>query len=188
MAQIMQILPIQTRINDTDIVIRLIQPNDSFAEMTEMLHLSYRRLAEMGLRFLATHQGEGITRDRALTNALCLVALGNNKIIGTITLNYPGWTKGTAFYAQSHVAHFGQFAVIPEFQKSGLGSLLMDTIEQIAFTALGTTELALDTSEHAHHLLEYYSKRGYRFIEYAQWNEVNYRSKILSKRIEDFHT
>lgn len=186
MALIKQILPIQTRINDTDIVVRLIQPSDSFTEMTEMLHLSYRRLAEMGLRFMATHQGKDITRDRALTNALCLVAISNNKIIGTITLNYPGWTKGTAFYEQSHVAHFGQFAVVPEFQKGGLGSLLLDTIEQIAFTALGAIELALDTAEHAHHLLEYYSKRGYRFIEYVQWGEVNYRSKILSKSLDNF--
>ena len=28
-----------------------------------------------------------------------------------------------------------------------------------------------------------YTKRGYRFIEYSQWDIVNYRSVILSKRL-----
>ena len=180
------VLPLQKKFNDTDVLIRLLLPTDSLFEMTQMLHLSYKRLAEMGLRFMATHQTEAITKERVLTNALCLVAISNGKIIGTITLNYPGWTKGTPFYEQSHVAHFGQFAVTPEYQNSGLGSLLLNTIEQIAFFTLGATELALDTSEHAHHLLEYYSKRHYRFIEEAQWNVTNYKSKILSKNIDDF--
>ncbi|MBI3259775.1 MAG: GNAT family N-acetyltransferase [Ignavibacteriae bacterium] len=186
MGDIKRILPIHRTINETEVELRLLQPGDSFAEMTEMLHISYKQLADMGLRFLATYQDEKITRDRALTNGLCIVAISGGKIIGTIAVSYPGWTKGTAFYEQSHVAHFGQFAVLPEYQKSGLGSLLLDIAEQLAFTALGATEMALDTSEQAHHLLEYYSKRGYRFIEYVQWDLTNYLSKTLSKSIEDF--
>jgi ribosomal protein S18 acetylase RimI-like enzyme len=186
MNQLKHILPVHRRINGKDILVRLLLPEDSFVEMTEMLHRSYRSLADMGLRFLATHQDEEITRSRALTNALCLVAIADSAIIGTITVNYPGWTHGTAFYEQRHVAHFGQFAIVPEFQQSGIGSLLLDIAEQLAFYALGATELALDTSENAHHLLEYYTKRGYRFIEYVQWDITNYRSKTLSKSIDDY--
>ena len=48
---------------------------------------------------------------------------------------------------------------------------------------MGASEIALDTSENAHHLLSYYENRGYRFVEYVQWDEVNYRSKTLSKRL-----
>ena len=62
----------------------------------------------------------------------------------------------------------------------------METIEKIDFLALGATELALDTSEHAHHLIEYYTKRNYHFIENAQWDVTNYVSKIFSKNIKDF--
>lgn len=186
MKHVEQILPIQRTIGNTEVELRLLQPSDSFDEMTKMLHISYKQLADMGLRFLATHQDEETTKSRALTNGLCIVAIANHKIIGTIVVNFPGWTKGTAFYEQSHVAHFGQFAVLPEFQKTGLGSLLLDITEQLAFTALGATELALDTSEHAHHLLEYYSKRGYRFIEYVQWDVTNYLSKTLSKSIDEY--
>jgi hypothetical protein len=47
----------------------------------------------------------------------------------------------------------------------------------------GVAELALDTSEHAEGLIAMYKRRGYRFIEYAQWDSVNYRSVILSKRL-----
>ena len=108
-----QILPIVTTVNGKEVKIRLLLPNDSMSEMTSLLHQSYRRLAEMGLKFLATHQREEITRDRSTKNALCVVAIANESIIGTITLNYPGWTKGTPFYEQGHVAHFGQFAVLP---------------------------------------------------------------------------
>jgi hypothetical protein len=47
----------------------------------------------------------------------------------------------------------------------------------------GIAELALDTSEHAEALIAMYTRRGYRFIEYARWKSVNYRSVILSKRL-----
>jgi len=186
MNELSLILPIITTVNSTEVKIRLLLPNDSMSEMTTLLHQSYRRLAEMGLKFMATHQGEEITLDRATKNALCLVAIANESIIGTIAVNYPGWTKGTPFYEQMHVSHFGQFAVLPAFQNCGLGSLLLDTIEQIAFLTFGATELALDTSEHAHHLIEYYTKRNYRFIENSQWDVTNYKSKIFSKSIEDY--
>jgi len=180
------ILPTTFVINESEILVRLLQPDDSFTEMTEMLHLAYRQLADMGLKFVATYQDETVTRERSLTNGICLVAVSNKKIIGTLMVNFPEWTKGTAFYEQNHVSHFGQFAIIPEFQKCGIGSKLLGLAEQLAFTALGATEIALDTSENAYHLLDYYTKRGYRFIEYVQWDVTNYRSKILSKSREDF--
>jgi hypothetical protein len=45
-------------------------------------------------------------------------------------------------------------------------------------------ELALDTSEHAEALIAMNTRRGYRFIEYAQWDSVNHR-RVLSKRLDD---
>jgi hypothetical protein len=43
--------------------------------------------------------------------------------------------------------------------------------------------IALDTAEPATHLIRYYEKRGYRFVQHQQWEKVNYRSVILSKRL-----
>jgi len=44
-------------------------------------------------------------------------------------------------------------------------------------------ELALNTSELATGLISMYMKKGYRFIEYVQWDDVNYQSVILSKAL-----
>lgn len=46
---------------------------------------------------------------------------------------------------------------------------------------LGAREVAVDTAEGAHHLIRYYSTRGYREVGHAQWEHTNYRSVILSK-------
>ena len=59
---------------------------------------------------------------------------------------------------------------------------MMDIIEGKA-KALGADELALDTAEGASHLIGYYEKRGYRFMEYVNWDVTNYRSVIMSKTI-----
>jgi len=44
-------------------------------------------------------------------------------------------------------------------------------------------EVALDTSEHASHLIALYTRRGYRFVEHVRWDTVNYRSVVLSKAL-----
>ena len=47
----------------------------------------------------------------------------------------------------------------------------------------GMEELALDTSEGALHLIGYYKKRGYRYIETVKWDACNYNSVIMSKKL-----
>jgi len=58
----------------------------------------------------------------------------------------------------------------------------MDHVESVAKQD-GVTELALDTSEKAEHLIRYYTRRGYRFVEHTQWPDVNYRSVIMTKTL-----
>jgi hypothetical protein len=43
--------------------------------------------------------------------------------------------------------------------------------------------MALDTAEPAAHLIAFYNRLGYRFIEHAQWRMTNYRSVIMSKTL-----
>lgn len=61
---------------------------------------------------------------------------------------------------------------------------LIRRVEELAVQD-GAAELALDTAEGAHHLIRYYSARGYRFVDYVQWNDTNYRSVLMSKRLSD---
>ena len=72
--------------------------------------------------------------------------------------------------------------VEPEFYGCGLGRMLMDHAEAAA-RADGALELAMDTAETADHLIDWYTRRGYRFIEYKQWDVTNYRSVLMSKTL-----
>jgi GNAT superfamily N-acetyltransferase len=161
--------------------IRLWQEDDSVSELTELLHRAYKQLADMGLRFLATHQDDSITLDR-ITHGKCYLGLIDDAIISTVTLYPTNETHGTPWYDKEYVAHFGQFGVEPHLQRNGIGDMMMDHVESIAKED-GVNELALDTSEKAGHLIRYYTRRGYRFVEYTQWPEVNYRSVIMTKTL-----
>jgi len=167
--------------NLTELIIRPLEPDDSIEELTDLLRRGYKVLADMGLRYLATHQDADTTRQR-IENAECFVAEYKGKIIATITFNMPDKTGGAPWYDRPEVAHFQQFAVEPKFQRHGIGARIMEFIEDYA-RKKGVVELALDTSEKATHLIDWYKRLGYRFIEYADWDETNYRSVIMSKML-----
>lgn len=147
--------------------------------LTRLLHEAYRPLAEGGMRYLATHQPPETTRERLLQGESYLAFL-ENVLAGTITLRAELPESDCAYYRRPGVFSFSQFGVKPALQGYGLGAALMDLVEKRA-RERGAKELALDTSERAEHLIALYAKRGYRHVDYAQWEGVNYRSVIMSK-------
>lgn len=165
------------------IVIRPLAKTDSISELTGLLHRAYARLAGMGLRYMATHQGDDITRQRA-ADGTCLVAVMEGVIQGTIIFKDVRQTNGCPWYDSPNVASIGQFAVDPELQSNGLGRRLMNVAETLA-TESGAIEIALDTAEPATHLVDWYTRLGYRFIEHTHWTHTNYRSVIMSKCLAD---
>lgn len=160
---------------------RPLAPDDSISELTELLHRAYKRLADMGLRFVATYQAEDETRRRA-ESGTCYVGIYSGRIVATVTYYGPTYTGRTPWYMREDVAYFGQFAVEPELQGFGIGNRMLELVENHARND-GAAELALDTAEPAEHLIAYYTRHGYRFIEYVQWDATNYRSVVLSKRL-----
>ncbi len=154
---------------------------DSISEVTELLHRAYKRLGDMGLRFWATWQTDDITLER-VQSGRCYVAINERRVIGTITYYYPIRHKGTPWYERPDVAAFGQFAVEPALQQQGIGGRLITTVEEAA-KADGAVELALSTAEPAEHLIRYYERRGYRYIETADFSQPHYRSVIMSKTL-----
>jgi len=173
------------KINNENILVRQFNSGDSVEELTRLLNISYKPLADIGLKFLASHQDSKITLER-ISEGICLIALLNEKIIATITYVYPKNTSGTPWYNKPNVTEFGQYAVDPKIQKIGIGTALLNMIEKYAFIN-GVEELACNTSEKAQHLIDFYTKRGYRFIEYVQWEVTNYRSVVLSKKLSNFY-
>jgi len=155
-------------------------------ELTNLLHASYKRLADMGLKFVATYQTTDYTKSFIENKGECFIVVDENKIIGTVVYLTHLDDSNPEWYKKDFVAHFGKFAVHPDYQNKGIGGMLMDFIEEYALSK-NKIELALDTSEKALHLIEYYEKRGYRFIEYHQWGVVNYRSVIMSKELSRIH-
>ena len=164
-----------------DIEIRVFGVGDSVAELTRLLNRAYRPLAEAGMRYVASWQGDDITRKR-LANGECYLACVGVRVLGTILFSDATATRGCHWYDQPGVASFHQFAVEPEWQRLGVGTRLVEAAERRA-VEIGAEEIALDTSEHAHHLIEWYARLGYRFIEHADWASTNYRSVIMSKRV-----
>jgi GNAT superfamily N-acetyltransferase len=164
-----------------DITIRPFGESDSIDELTDLLHRSYKALADMGLKFLATHQTPDVTRQR-IADGVCLVAERGGRIVGTITYYPPGHAKGSPWFERAGVAHIGQMAVEPQLQRRGIASQLMKHVEEFA-RAQHAQELALDTAESASHLIDWYTRLGYRFVEHVQWNVTNYRSVVLSKTL-----
>ncbi len=165
------------------IIIRPFSENDSVSELTELLHRAYKFLDDMGLRFVATWQDEEMT-SRLVTKGECFIAGLDGKMIGTILLYGRHKDDGTLpeWYKRDDVRVCGKFAVEPEYQKLGIGSKIMDFIEEYA-RRKKINEFALDTSDQAQHLIDYYTKRGYRFICTHKWPIVNYHSVVMSKTL-----
>jgi predicted N-acetyltransferase YhbS len=164
---------------DGEIIVRPLGPDDSIGELTDLLHRAYAQLAKMGLRFLATHQDDAMTAKR-ISHGECFVALRNGELCGTILYKpRAGEAGGPPWYGREGVAGIAQFAVEPKLQANGR---LIDMVEQQARES-GAAEISLDTAEPATHLVGWYSRLGYRFIEHWQWSYTNYRSVVLSKSL-----
>jgi predicted N-acetyltransferase YhbS len=164
------------------ISIRPIGPDDDVAALTDLLHRAYSALGARGWNYTAVDQTSEVTRKR-IAGGVCLVAAdADGRIVGTALFKAPGQELGSPWLRRPEVAHIGQLAVEPALQTRGLGGRLMAAVEETARVS-GARELALDTAEPAVHLIDWYTRRGYRFIEHAQWRGKRYRSVIMSKAL-----
>ncbi len=167
--------------NDECVTFRALTSTDSIETITVLLNKSYKFLLDMGLNYVAATQDESVTLNRIEKAYKCFVGIYKGKIISTISLYNYSPSSNSKWYNEPHVAKVGQFAVLPEYQKFGIGNKMMEIVEHEAKAIENISELALDTAETAYHLIHYYEKRGYRYIETIKWNETNYKSVIMSK-------
>lgn len=165
-----------------DVQIRPLSPGDSLDELTALLHRAYAPLAASGLRYVASHQPVETTRRRIDGNE-CYVAVRGGQVVGTATLTPPGRSPPAGdppFYRRPDVAKLNQLAVEPELGGRGIGRRLLEHVEARA-RELGAAAIACDTAEGARELIAMYERRGYRFVEHADWRpHTNYRSVVLS--------
>src|SRR5258705_5508100 len=77
-------LPAAERLT-SKIRVRLLEPEDSLAHLTGLLHRAYKVHADSGLHALAGFQPEEVTRKR-ISGGECVVAMYLGKVVGTILL------------------------------------------------------------------------------------------------------
>ncbi len=164
-----------------NIIFRPLIESDSIEEINSLLKSAYSSLAAKGMKYGASHEDVDATR-KNIAKGECHLVMNNKEMIGCVTLRRPEAEVGPDWYANSGIMTFGRFAINPQYQGQGIGSTFLDYIENRA-KELGAMELALDTSERADHLIAMYAKRGYRFIQYHQWEITNYRSVVMSKAL-----
>ena len=161
--------------------VRAWSKNDDVAALTALLHIAYRPLLDAGLQYTAGRQDDATTLRRIGGGRKCWV-IDEPVLLATVTLSPPPLPHGCEWYDRGDVASIGQVAVRPDWQGRGLGRVLMEHAERSAESS-GVTEVAVDTSEHAHHLIDWYTGQGYRRVDWADWADTNYRSVVLSKTV-----
>lgn len=176
----------QSGLSTPQAVVRLLRESDPIPEITKLLHRAYAKQVAMGLMPLAGRQDDATTYRRVHSGECYIATLpgpnGGERIVGTILFHEVEDAKGPPWFSNPHVDSFSQFAVDPDIQGQGLGGLMLDKVESRA-RECGALEIACSMAEPDTALMQWYFKRGYRFIEHWQWPYTNYRSAILSKKL-----
>jgi predicted N-acetyltransferase YhbS len=166
-----------------NVLIRHLSPDDCVDEITSLLHRAYKQNADMNIHFVASHQSADVTRER-LVQGTAYIAVLDGQIVGTITLTFPIDVPHAEYHTDKPLASFGQFAVEPGLQGSGIGRKLIETVEAEAIR-LGAEEICLDTAQPAKHLIAFYERLGYEIRAEADWRpDVNYKSWVMVKSLE----
>lgn len=150
-------------------------------EITELLHDAYAGLAAAGMN--STREQSPQTTLARLTKGVSFLGLLDSKVVATITVvdspseDLVSWLKRPGLF------FFTQFAVSPEYHRNGFGGQVLKHAESFAKQE-GAEALALDTSEKATDLVNWYKRQGYRIVDYCQLPETSYRSVVMSKRLD----
>ena len=159
--------------------IRPLAAADSLIELTALIHRAYARLAAMGLQHTAVDQPPEVTAGR-ISGGVCFVATLAGRIVGTIVAHPTYAQNACAYFTRAGVATAHQLAIEPSHQGLGIGRALLQRAEQWA-REHGYRELALDTAERAAHLVQLYTRRGYRHVGWVTWPGKDFRCAVLSK-------
>ena len=145
-----------------------------------MVNSAYGALAELGLNYTGTYQGEATTLERLSKATAFLLGTGEDWI-GTISVQLKTEQQGEDL--GSKILYLSQLAVDPAWKSLGWGSRLLDFGEHLA-RAVGANALELDTALPAKHLISLYEAKGYGKTREVRWEGKNYSSGIFRKELE----
>lgn len=142
----------------------------SWSAITELLHEAFAEHSRNGLVYSASTQSDEHTRKR-VGNGVCLVAMYNNKLVGTAT-----------FHIQNKLIHIGQVAVHPNYRKFGIGLKLQYYIFEFA-RRNRINALICDTSEKAVRVVKWYLKQGWQKVGVCSHKTTNFYSIVLRRQV-----
>ena len=143
------------------------------SEIRSLVNSAYKELSDMGLNYTATYQDVNTTIERMKTGQTFILKK-QNQIAATILYSKKN------YFTNKNTAFVGQFAVLPQLKRQGLGSYLMDHCEQLA-QQQGYEGLQLDTAIPATHLVKMYKDRNYTIVGETHWEGKTYNSYIFEK-------
>ncbi|WP_339188172.1 sulfur-containing aminoacid acetyltransferase SnaB [Bacillus sp. FSL M8-0025] len=118
---------------------------------------AYEPIRKLGIRFAAAHADLDLVLKNIRKNA-CYVMEEDGRIIATITLRMP-WGKQPGPYG---VPHIWWFAVDPGIGKKGIGTKLLQWLEEtILRDTLKVPFVSLGTADKHPWLIEMYERKGY---------------------------
>lgn len=156
-----------------DYTIRTAQMSD-VSQIRILVNHAYKELAERGLNYTATYQDEAITKSR-MSKGETFVLSDQNEIIGTVLFSMQN------YFTLRNSGYVSQLAISPKFKRCGLGSLLMSLCEDLA-RSRGLEAIQLDTAKSAIHLVNWYTKLGYKMVGETHWEGKTYDSYIFEKQ------
>ncbi|MGM0589735.1 MAG: GNAT family N-acetyltransferase [Bacteroidota bacterium] len=145
-------------------------------ELTSLLHKAYKIRAEEGFKFVAYNQSVDKTIKRC-NKGNCLVAILDDKLVGTITYTYK--ENKNKWYRGEKYCFFTQFAVDPDYGRRGIGNKLHETVKKISSDD-GASYMGFNTASKAQILINWYEKRGYKYVDFMSHKSTNYYSIEMS--------
>lgn len=153
----------------------------SYEEITELLHAAYSERVAQGLYYPAAMQTAQQTRKR-VGDGVCLVALMDKKLVGTITYKLFKKPNKTVLKKDKSYCIISQFATHPNLRNQGIGTKLWEHVKNIASND-ELDAIYLDTAEPTKKLIDWYLHLGCEKVGYISHPHTNYFSVVLRKRI-----
>ena len=147
-------------------------------KLLDLILQAYASARELGIHFAAATADIELV-EANIKNNMCYVLEENNKLLATCSLRMP-WGLQPGPYGFPHLYWF---AVDPNLGKKGIGSHLLEWIENnIARDTLKSPALTLGTADKHPWLVSMYEKHGYERVGTADLGKGHitiYMQKIL---------
>ncbi|MGM0749556.1 MAG: GNAT family N-acetyltransferase [Bacillota bacterium] len=135
---------------------RLAKDSDA-EELLALTWRAYEPVRKLGINFAAAHADLELVLNNIRKNA-CYVMEEDGRIIATISLRMP-WGQQPGPYG---VPHIWWFAVDPDIGKKGVGSELLQWVEQTVLRdTLKVPFVSLGTADKHPWLIDMYERKGY---------------------------